>query len=328
MRLALSCLSCIAGLCAALAASAGERVLLQVPLLFEPNPVISEAAKLECGGMASHVGKRIFQTLRDEIPEARELNGRDSPGDDPVLKLWISDLRGIAQDGLQASWRAMVQTIVIRAELHQGPRLIVARSFQRGASALSAPGACEVAGHIAAVLGKDLAAWLPEAVKAASAAGKEPATQESAAAAVESPLLIQVPVLFEPGSSILEPAKSECDVSRKVGTSVFRNVKRLFRDARPIDEPATNRSAHVLKLTIMELGNVRAGPENTGRSIKLRADLLRDAKVVASHTFDAKATRSLTAPCLNVDSAAQVLGQDLVTWLQPVFTNARAGAPR
>ena len=327
MRVELSRLFCKIALCTAFAASASERVVLQTPLLFEPNPAIPEVARLECGGMAEHIGKPIFQTIRDQIPDSRQADGQSPAAEDTVLRLLISDLRGVAADGIQGSWQKIVPAITIRAELYLDSRLIVSKMFRRGASIFSGPDVCEVTKRIAAQLGKDLAAWLPGAIQGASTTGKEPETRENPSASGESRLLVHVPVLFEPGSAILESAKSECDVAQKVGTSVFRNVKRRFTDARPIDELSKSGDSHVLKVTITALESVRAGSENAGRSVTLRADLVQDAKVVATHTFKLESARSLT-PCLNVDHIARLLGQDLINWLQPAFFNSRAATTK
>jgi hypothetical protein len=274
--------------------------------------------------MAEHIGKPIWQTIRDQIPGTRQVDDQSPAAEDPLLKLQISDLRGVAADGIQGSWQRMVPAITVRAELYLGSRLIVSKMFRRGASTFSGPDVCEVTKRIAAQLGKDVAAWLPTAIQTASSPESQSEEQESASSAGGNELLVQVPALYDPDSQIPDPAKTECNVAPRLGRYVFQNVKRRIRDARPIEGSSKSGQGPTLKITITALERVNVGTENFGRSVTIRADLVQNSKLIATHTLKQGSSLSLTDACLNMDRVTRLLGQDVAAWLLPVFHGTRA----
>jgi hypothetical protein len=289
-------------LLAALGARAADGpIFIEKQLSFEPNPTITDAAKLECGGMAGHVGKPLLRELIDTVPGARLLDDQVPGPGDRVLKLRIADVRG-GDSGPAYQVYQVIALLEVRADIYKESKLVATKVFRRRSNAVGVPDMCGVKEKLASVVGRDIAGWL------------ELGESENL---IAKSMAIQLPVSFDPDSAIPEAARNECNVAELVGRYALLSVKRSVKDLRPVSATEASAQGRVLKISITGFGPFAQGGGEYGRSITIRADLLADGTLVASNTFNKAVASAIGQPCLNADGAARVVVRELAVWLGP-----------
>jgi len=277
-----------------------DTLFVKAPLSFEANPLIAESVKLDCGGAADYIGKRVFQTLADAVPGARVLEGQEPPADSRVLKLRISDLRGGERE-VQGYPSRMTAFLGIRADFYRGSKLAATRVFQRRTFVLQERELCDAREKLAVTVGKDIASWLPVAL----AAGES----DALGAGSRSSMALQLPVTYD--AVIPDSAKSDCNVSELVGKHALLQMKRYVKDVRPVSAAEAAEEKRVLRIVVAAYEATNNGGGNFGRSITIRADLVDAFGSPSTQTFSKVVATSMNAPCLNAEAAARAVAHEL-----------------
>jgi len=133
--------------------------------------------------------------------------------------------------------------------------------------------------------------------------------------------------MLAPDAPIAEAVLAECNIESLVGNYVYSGVKRrhpgaqILRGAGPGAE---------LRLTILAVRGVGPGPY-TEKSIDLRADLVRDGKLVDSNVFHRAVGGStfgrFRSACDVFARIATVLGRDVGNWLPGAMARATPPDP-
>lgn len=134
-------------------------------------------------------------------------------------------------------------------------------------------------------------------------------------ALADDALHIQVPAVLAADAPIAEAVLAECNIESTVGNYVYSGVKRRHPAARIARRPGDGTE---VRLTILAARGVGPGPW-TEKSIELRADLVRDGKLVDTNVFHRGAGGSgfgrIRGACDIFARLATVLGRDIGSWL-------------
>lgn len=129
---------------------------------------------------------------------------------------------------------------------------------------------------------------------------------------------VLVPAVLDPNAPIGEAVKRECGVESKVGTEVYARVAERY-PAEQVASPAQAGDRLTLKVTLLSVVGHGGGGWSGTKAIAIRADLLRDSKVIATRTLNRQsgggAFGGLTGTCAIMDRIAVALGRDVAAWL-------------
>lgn len=154
-------------LCVAQAARAEELAVI-VPAILDPAAAITEAVKRECG-VESRIAEEVFLRVSERIPGAKKIS--DPPPatqNGPLLKITIMGVLGVGG----GSWSGP-KAIAIRADVVEHAKLIQTTTLRRqssGGAFGGLSGTCPIMDRIAAALGRDVAGWVPFALRQRPAA--------------------------------------------------------------------------------------------------------------------------------------------------------------
>lgn len=139
-------------------------------------------------------------------------------------------------------------------------------------------------------------------------------------------LNVEVPAELDRDAPIAQAVLAECNIESTVGNAVYAGVKRRFPDAQMLRK----RGGTELRLTLLAVRGVGPGPW-TPRSIDLRADLVRDGKLVDTNVFHRAAGGSfgrIRGSCEFFARLSTLLGRDVAKWLPSAMARATpADAP-
>lgn len=163
------------GLAVPLACNASDRLLVQVPAVFDPGAPIAESVRAECA-VDRAVGSHAFSALAARMPGTQAIADPQQAGSAKVLRLNLVSVMGVG--GGRYSGR---KTITVRAELVQDGKLLSTRTLTRGTGVFGMiSGTCGLMEKIAMALGKDLSVWVPQAMSGMPVAPTEPAADDAA----------------------------------------------------------------------------------------------------------------------------------------------------
>ena len=185
MRSGLRLLCFVAAAALALPAMAVDKVLLEVPVTYDPNAGVARPVREQCdveGLLARRVGAALAK--RGRVPDATVAAGSASGGT-PVLRLTITHVLGVGG----GAWSGP-KAITLRAELLDGKNVMRQQKVNRwsmGGFWGGFKGTCSILDRTATRLAKDLTLWSydahykmdedeapPKAEEAASQAQGEP----------------------------------------------------------------------------------------------------------------------------------------------------------
>jgi len=145
------------GILAAFSSHAEEKLLVQVPAVYDEQVLIGRKIKEECE-VANLVGNHVFGRVNAEFPASQQIQDLSKAGKDKVLKLTI--LSAIGTPG--GSWSGG-KTITLRADLVQNGQVIRSLVKQRGSHGGvfgGFKGTCAILERDAQALAKDVTNWL------------------------------------------------------------------------------------------------------------------------------------------------------------------------
>ncbi|MGZ5817244.1 MAG: hypothetical protein ACXWJD_00720 [Burkholderiaceae bacterium] len=144
------------------AGNACARIQVQVPAVLDPRAPIAESVKRECN-VEQAVGNSVFQKISELNNDAVQLAKPEDAGVDPFIKLTLLEVNGVG--GGRMSGR---KNITLRVNLLVKGRVIATKQFMRGTSVMgfAVSGTCSLMESIADALGKDVAKWIPNAIRA------------------------------------------------------------------------------------------------------------------------------------------------------------------
>ena len=154
-----------------LAAAAGEAIHVQVPATLAPDAPITAAARRECD-IPMLVGLHALQQLgeRSGLPAVR-LEAAE-PAGERVLRLTVLSAYGVGGGG----WSGP-KSVMVRAQLVEDGKVLADRTLNRSSSGGvwgGVSGTCAIFERIAVALGKDVAGWLPSALRMPASVPKAP----------------------------------------------------------------------------------------------------------------------------------------------------------
>jgi hypothetical protein len=126
---------------------------------------------------------------------------------------------------------------------------------------------------------------------------------------------VQVPAVLAGDAPIAGAVLAECNIESMVGNYVYSGVKRRHPGAQILRGSG---DGNELRLTILAVRGVGPGPY-TEKSIDLRAELVRDGKLVDSNVFHRAVGGSrfgrFRGACDVFARVATTLGRDIGAWL-------------
>lgn len=134
---------------------AGDRVLVQVPAVLDPQVAFSDVVRRECP-VQSLLGNQVFRMVSMKFPRSLQIEKPEGTEKDTVLTLTI--LRIVAAEGGFASGP---KSLSVRADLVQSGKVIATMEKERVSGFGSRWGTCALLEHAAALFGRDIANWLP-----------------------------------------------------------------------------------------------------------------------------------------------------------------------
>ncbi len=158
---------------------AEEKLLVQVPAVYDAQVLIGKKIKDECE-VDNLVGNHVFGRVNEKFPASQQIQDPGKAGKDKVLKLTILSATGAGG----GSWSGS-KSITLRADLAQNGQVIrtlVKQRGSRGGPLGGFKGTCSILERDAQALAKDVVTWLirPAAVISDSIAdlSSEPSAAE------------------------------------------------------------------------------------------------------------------------------------------------------
>jgi len=140
-----------------LAASANERLFLQVPAVLDPSAPITAAVKKECA-LEMLLGSYALSAIEQRVGPVQSVSAPEQAGVDKVVQLTIISARGFGGGAWSGSKSAR-----IRADIRKEGTIIsstVLTRASKGGVLAGVTGTCAIFDRIARALGKDVAVWL------------------------------------------------------------------------------------------------------------------------------------------------------------------------
>ncbi len=153
----------------------------------------------------------------------------------------------------------------------------------------------------------------------------------SCVARADEAVFVQVPAVLDSAAPIGQGVKNECGVETLVGNHVFQEVSaREGSGAQVLNTEQVVPAA--LKLTIISALGAGGGAWSGRKSIGLRADFLRNGRVVRTAMFERSSKGGfwggMSGTCPIMERIAVALGKDVAKWLPAaLLTPADAPSP-
>jgi len=129
---------------------------------------------------------------------------------------------------------------------------------------------------------------------------------------------VLVPAVLDPNAPIGDAVRRECGVESKVGTEVFARVAERY-PAEQVASAAQAGDRLILRVTLLSVLGHGGGGWSGTKAIGIRADVLRDSKVIATRTLSRQSGGGVfggvTGTCAIMDRIAVALGRDVAAWL-------------
>ena len=135
--------------------NAADRVLVQVPAVLDPHVALSDGVKRECP-VESLLGNQVFRMVSMKFPRSLQIEKPDGTEKESVLALTI--LRIVAAEG---GYGSGPKSLSVRADLIQSGKVIATMEKERESGFGSRWTTCALLEHAAALIGRDIANWLP-----------------------------------------------------------------------------------------------------------------------------------------------------------------------
>jgi hypothetical protein len=143
-------------------AQAEEKLFVQVPAVLAPDAPITPSVKRECA-VELLLGNHVFEQVNQRLGTAVQLQDITQAGSDKVLSLTLLDVYGVGG----GNWSG-AKAITLKVELSQGGKVLatkILRRSSRGGIFGGMSGTCPIFERTAIALGKDVARWIPDAMK-------------------------------------------------------------------------------------------------------------------------------------------------------------------
>jgi hypothetical protein len=156
----MKCLSAallISALAAPLAASANERLFLQVPAILDPSAPIPAAVKNECA-LEMLLGNYALSAIDQRVGSVQSISTPEQAGTGKVVQLVILSAHGVGGGAWTGS-----KSISIRVDIRKEGAIVGSTVLTRssgGGVFGGVMGTCAILDRVAKALGKDVAVWL------------------------------------------------------------------------------------------------------------------------------------------------------------------------
>jgi len=169
-------ISLISALAIPVAASANERLFLQIPAMLDPSAPIPAAVKNECS-LEMLVGNYALSAIGQRIGSVQSVSALEQAGDGKLVQLTIISAHGVG-GGAWTGSKSMSIRVDIRKEGAAIGSTVLTRSSGGGAFG-GVMGTCAILDRVARALGKDVAVWLSRESAARPAESDSKATEPS-----------------------------------------------------------------------------------------------------------------------------------------------------
>ena len=153
----------------------------------------------------------------------------------------------------------------------------------------------------------------------------------AAAAHSDDRFLVQMPAVYDANAPVVGAVRRECDIEAMIGNKVFKQVSTYFPRSLQIQTPSSGDNEKYLMLTILEVRGVGGGSWSGSKSISIRADLLQNAKPIATTVLKrgsrGGALGGMKGTCSIMERVAVALGKDTLEWLQTLASSAPSASP-
>ena len=140
----------------------------------------------------------------------------------------------------------------------------------------------------------------------------------SFAAQAQSKVLVQAPAVYEGDTPITKAAREECKVADMLARGILAALSPAYPGAVAVADASNTGSDWGLGLTIINLNGIGADRPQRGLkyghwSVKVRADLYRDSKLVSSKSFEGRSTFG-QEPCEITQKVVNIVSKDVGRW--------------
>jgi hypothetical protein len=140
-----------------LAASANERLFLQVPAMLDSSAPIPAAVRNECA-LEMLLGNYALSAISRRIGSVQSVTAPEQAGIDKIVQLTIIAVHGFGGGAWSGS-----KSMSVRADIIKGGSIVgttVLTRSSRGGAFGGFSGTCAILDRVAGALGKDVATWL------------------------------------------------------------------------------------------------------------------------------------------------------------------------
>ena len=169
----------LAALCVPASSHAQDKILVAVPPAFDFESEATAKLRKDCA-LAEHVGRQVLASLKERFPGAEATDDWQKAADRPVVRLWITQLQPAGAPS--AVHTDTLNRMGLRAELYEGSERRMFGDWRASSASYSGEPPCPAFDRMAVTLGKNVAGWVPMAlrVSAANRAAAEAAAKEAA----------------------------------------------------------------------------------------------------------------------------------------------------
>jgi hypothetical protein len=152
-------------------------------------------------------------------------------------------------------------------------------------------------------------------------------------ARAEERIAVTVPAILDPAAPIAEGVKHSCGVEAKVGEEIFLRISERFPGTEKTRAPQTIALGRtVVKVTILGVLGPGGGGWSGFKSISIRADVMRNAKMIVSRILNRTSSGGIwggiSGTCPIMDRIAVALGRDVAAWLPAGLASVGPDSPR
>ena len=146
-------------------AHAQDKVFVALPAAFDFESEATAKLRKDCA-IADVVSKEIIKNVKNRVPAAHEIDDWRKAGVTPVVRVWITQVQPGASYG--ANPQDWMNRMAIRAELYQESQKVYFGEW-RASSVSMGDAVCPPFDRIAGSLGKNVATWIPLALRVSAA---------------------------------------------------------------------------------------------------------------------------------------------------------------
>ena len=139
------------------------------------------------------------------------------------------------------------------------------------------------------------------------------------------PILVEIPVTFDPMAPMPDAVRRECAVDMLLGNHTLTSLPASGTPAQSVSAQTKRESGRVLQLTILSVHGNGGGGWSGAKSMSIRADLKNGDTVIRSRVFSRSSSGAFfggfVGTCAILERVTVTLSKDVAKWVKTPSDN-------